>query len=111
LAIILVCEGALTSARRQERADGGKSVYLLGVSKDGCEGRSRSLRRAEVLAAAQSECEARGWPWREPVHVTGWMFRFRGWTNANFRDDNPWFVFSRDGRLVRAGWAARWSRP
>jgi len=32
-------------------------------------------------------------------------------TKANFRDDNPWFVFSRDGRLVRAGRAARRSRP
>ena len=35
--------------------------------------------------------------------MTGWLFRFRVRTNANFRDDNPRFVFSRDGRLVRAG--------
>jgi hypothetical protein len=75
----------------------GKKAYLLAVSKDGSVARPRRLRRAEVLAAAKSECEARGWPWREPVHVTGWLFRFRVWTNANFLDDNPWFVFTRDG--------------
>jgi hypothetical protein len=73
--------------------------------------RSRVLRRAEVLAAAQAECRGRGWPWREPAIVSGGLFRFRVWTNANMRDDNPWFVFSRDGRLVQAGWAARRSRP
>jgi hypothetical protein len=43
--------------------------------------------------------------------VTGKLFRFRVWTNANMLDDNPWFVFSHDGRLVRAGWAARRSLP
>jgi hypothetical protein len=36
-------------------------------------------------------------------HFGGRWFRFRVWTNANMRDDNRWFVFSRDGRLVRAG--------
>jgi hypothetical protein len=64
-------------------------------------------RRAEVLAAAQAECQARGWPWREPALVTGGLFRFRVWTNANMTDDNPWFVFSRDVRLAQAGWARR----
>ena len=62
------------------------------------------------MAAAQAECQARGWPWREPAKVTGGLFRFRVWTNANMIDDNPWFVFSRDGRLVRAAWAGRRSQ-
>jgi hypothetical protein len=39
--------------------------------------------------------------------VTGGLFRFRVWTNANMTDDNPWFVFSRDVGLVQAGWARR----
>jgi hypothetical protein len=65
------------------------------------------VARAEVLAAAKRECEARGWPWREPVTVTGGLLRYRVWTNADVRDDNPWFSFSRTGRLMRAGWAAR----
>jgi hypothetical protein len=42
--------------------------------------------------------------------VTGGLFRFRVWTNANMIDDNPWFLFSREGRLVRAGGAARRSQ-
>jgi len=63
--------------------------------------------KAEVLAAARAECEARGWPWREPVRVTGGLFRYRIWTNATVYDDNPWFLFSRDVHLVSAAWAAR----
>jgi len=63
-----------------------------------------------VLAAAQAECHARGWPWREPTKVTGGLFRLKVWTNANIIDDNPWFLFSPDGRLVQAGWARRLSR-
>ena len=54
-----------------------------------------------MLAPAQAECQARGWPWREPAKVTGGLFRVRVWTNANMIGDNPWFVFSRDGRLMR----------
>jgi hypothetical protein len=65
------------------------------------------VTRAEVLAIAKAECEALGWPWREPVRVTGGLFRYEVWTNADFRDDNPWFLFSRNGRLIRAAWAAR----
>jgi hypothetical protein len=65
--------------------------------------------KARIIAAAKAECEARGWPWREPVRVTGLLFRFQVWTNADARDDNPWFVVSRDGRIKRAGWAARWA--
>jgi hypothetical protein len=80
------------------------------VRKDGSVARLRVLWRAEVLAAAQAECKARGWPWREPAKVTGGLFRFRVWTNANMIDDNPWFVFSRGGRLVRAAWAGRRSQ-
>jgi hypothetical protein len=49
----------------------------------------------------------RGWPWREPVRVTGGLLRYRIWTNADVHDDNPWFLFSRDGRLIFAAWAAR----
>jgi len=67
----------------------------------------RKVTKAEVLAAARDECQARGWPWREPVRVTGGLFRYRVWTNADVQDDNPWFLFSRGGHLVRAGWAAR----
>lgn len=48
---------------------------------------------ADVLAAAWAECEARGWPWREPVRVTGGLFRYRVWANAAVLDDNPWFQF------------------
>jgi hypothetical protein len=73
--------------------------------------RSRCVSRGTVLVAAKAECQARGWPWREPVHVTGWPFRFTVWTNVSMIDDNPWFVFSRDGRLVQAGWAAARSLP
>jgi NAD(P)-dependent dehydrogenase (short-subunit alcohol dehydrogenase family) len=59
----------------------------------------------EVLAAAQAECQARGWPWREPAKVTGGLFRFRAWKNANLIDGDPRFVFSRDG-----AWAGRRSQ-
>jgi hypothetical protein len=53
--------------------------------------------RAKVLATARAECEARSRPWREPVRVTGGLFRYRVWTNADVRDDNSWFLFSRQG--------------
>lgn len=68
--------------------------------------RSRHAR-AQVLAAAMAECEARGWPWREQVRVTGGLFRYQVWTNADVRDDNPRFLFTRNGRLISAAWAAR----
>lgn len=67
----------------------------------------RRIAKAEVLAAAKAECEARGWPWREPVRVTGGLFRYRVRTNADVLDDNPWFLFSCDGRLAHAAWAGR----
>jgi len=38
--------------------------------------------------------------------VTGGLFRYRVWTSAGVRDDNPWFLFSRQGRLTHAAWAA-----
>jgi len=37
--------------------------------------------------------------------VTGGLFRYRVWTNAGVRDDNPWFLFSRQRRLTHAAWA------
>lgn len=67
----------------------------------------RRIPRTVVLAAARSECEARGWPWRELVRVTRGLLHNRVWTNANMRDGNPWFVYSRDGRLTSAGYARR----
>lgn len=33
------------------------------------------VARVDVLAAAMAECEARGWPWWEPVRVTGGLLR------------------------------------
>jgi hypothetical protein len=82
----------------------GMSAHSVAVRENGFMARSG---RADVLAAAHAECQARGWPWREPAKVTGGLFRFRVWTNANMIDNNPWFLFSRNGRLVRAGWARR----
>ncbi len=38
--------------------------------------------------------------------MTGGLFRYRVWTYAGVRDDNPWFLFSRQGRLTHAAWAA-----
>jgi hypothetical protein len=70
----------------------------------------RRVPRSAVLAAAHSECEARGWPWREPVLVTRELFHYRVWTNADVRDDNPWLVYSRNLRLKSAGWAGRSKR-
>src|SRR5215472_2813938 len=64
---------------------------------------SRAQKRAEVRAAAQAECQARGWPWRELARVTGGLFSCGVWTNANMIDDNPWFVFSCDGRSCKRG--------
>lgn len=64
-------------------------------------------REAEVLAAAQAECQARGRLWLEPVQVTGALVRWRLCANASMRDGSPWLAFSRGGRLVRAGRAAR----
>ena len=43
----------------------------------------------------------------EPIQVSRGLFQRRVWTKANVRDDNPWFVFARDGRLKSAGWARR----
>jgi hypothetical protein len=65
------------------------------------------ISKAEVLAAAKAECEARDWPWRQPVRVIGWPFGYRVWTNANVIDDNPWFLISRDGPVKDAAWARR----
>jgi len=39
--------------------------------------------------------------------VTGGLFRYRVWTNADVHDDNPWFLFSRtDISCTRHGLAA-----
>jgi hypothetical protein len=86
------------------------SAHLVAAGEDGSVARARAVSTAAVLAAAHAECQARGWPWREPAKVTGGLFRFKVWTNANAIDDSPWFVFSRDKRPLRAGWTARKSR-
>jgi hypothetical protein len=84
-----------------------RDMHMLNAVRDDGFMVGRSVAQAELLAAAKAECEARGWPWREPVRVTGGLFRYQVWTNADVRDDNPWFLFSRTGRLIRAAWAAR----
>jgi hypothetical protein len=69
------------------------------------------ITRAEAIATAKSACEARGWPWREPVKVMvslgavrGELFPYHVKTNADVHGDNPWFEISRTGRLIVAGW-------
>lgn len=68
------------------------------------------MTKADALAAAKAECESRGWPWQEPVRVLGGLWRYRVWTNSGVRDDNPWFLYSRNGRLIQAAWAKRSGR-
>jgi hypothetical protein len=69
------------------------------------------ITRAEAITLAKAECEACGWPWREPVKVMvtlflsgGELFPYYVKTNADVHGDNPWFEVSRSGRLIRAGW-------
>lgn len=78
----------------------------------GCVARSR-ITRAEAIALAKTECEAQGWPWREPVKVrvvgvwppegAGWL-RYEVLLPADDHGGTPWFEVSFDGQHVLAGW-------
>lgn len=77
-----------------------------------CMARSR-ITRAEAIALAKTECQAQGWPWSEPVkvRVTGvlpsdgaGLLRYEVRTTADVHGGTPWFLVSRDGRHVLAGW-------
>jgi hypothetical protein len=50
------------------------------LRENGSVRQSRDLSRAKLLAAAQAECQASGWPWREPAKVTSGLFRLRQYT-------------------------------
>lgn len=46
------------------------------------------VSRFDALELARAECERRGWPWNEPVHLTEHLTRYTVWTNAEFRGAN-----------------------
>ncbi len=65
-----------------------------------------SLDEAALLQVARRECDARGWPWVEPIAINQgfWLVRIR--TNCNSRGGNAniWLGV-RDGRISRARFA------
>jgi hypothetical protein len=84
--------------------------------------RQPKITRAAATAIAKAECEARRWPWIEPVAVEvsctfppddcGWRHWFVR-TNANVQrpDPNIAFAVSFDGLHVRAHWSGRTEPP
>ena len=89
-----------------EHTTRGSSAMMGGV------GRAR-ITRAEAIALAKAECEAQDWPWREPVTVRltvivpsdgAGLLQYHVETSADVHGGTPWFLVSRDGRHVLAGW-------
>jgi hypothetical protein len=69
------------------------------------------ITSAEAIALAKAECEAQGWPWREPVSVRrvvvfpsdgAGLLQYDVRISADV--GTPWFLVSRDGRHVNPGW-------
>lgn len=46
------------------------------------------IKRPDALGIARAECERRGWPWKDPVHVQERLRSYTVWTNADFRGGN-----------------------
>jgi hypothetical protein len=62
----------------------------------------------DAIRIAQAEAERQGWPWTEPVSVTGRLLRYRVMTNTAKRGDNVnVHIRIRDGTVRRAGFAPR----
>jgi hypothetical protein len=59
-----------------------------------------------ALAIARAECDARGWPWVDPIHVSQSPFAFHVMTNAQCRGGNVYIRIRRsDGHVLRAAFA------
>lgn len=66
------------------------------------------LSKAEAVAIAASECQARGWPWQEPVTVKRQLRMVIVRTNTDHRGNNASFVINaRTKKIERAGFAVR----
>jgi hypothetical protein len=50
--------------------------------------RLSSIERPALIAAARAECEARGWPWDEPIVVNEGLLEARVATNSQHRGGN-----------------------
>jgi len=80
---------------------------------------ARSLRRLGIVAKpnisqedaisiALRECERRGWPWSEPVHIEEWLTAWHFRTNANMLGGNVMIAIDcRTGVVRKAGFARR----
>jgi hypothetical protein len=87
---------------------GAESAHLRSASPPGNIVLVRSLKRDEALALAERECRLRGWPWREPVRVSGGWWGYHVMTNADMRGGNVNIhIRRRDGKITRAGFAQR----
>jgi hypothetical protein len=65
------------------------------------------ISRAEAEAIAMQECERRGWPWEEPVHIGELVWEFHIMTNSRRQSGNAniW-VHRRDGVVTGASYSA-----
>jgi hypothetical protein len=64
------------------------------------------ILRDRALAIARAECDSRGWPWVDPIHVSQGPFAFHVMTNARSRGGNVNIHIRRsDGHVLRAAFA------
>ncbi len=66
------------------------------------------ISRHQALALARAECDARGWPWREPVHVARGLGSYHVMTNARSRGGNVNIrIGVASGQVISATFAQR----
>lgn len=68
----------------------------------------RKITKAEALQIAKELCAREGWPWEEPVHVSGWWGTWKIMTNSSRSGCNAHIVIRKqDGEVMSKGFAPR----
>lgn len=66
------------------------------------------ISRTEALSIVRSECERRGWPCDEPIHIHGGLWRYEITTNARLLGGNVFMSIDvHSGQVRGAGFARK----
>ena len=66
------------------------------------------VSRAEALEIVRSECQRRGWPCMEPVHIREGIRRYEVMTNAGMLGGNVFMrIDTQTGKVLGASFARR----
>lgn len=61
-----------------------------------------AITKIEAKEIARKECEARGWPWREPITVRWGLFSYTVWGGGTKGGNLIIIIRKRDGVLLSA---------